>query len=195
MLEAIPPRRYGFFFVCYIYAKGLLVLQKQVIVPTRDGIAHITENRTQQNRTQRKMGGQKMTQEKKQWKWKVLLACLLVVLIAGAGVTYYFFSQKPSEGSKAITIEVVSDRDKFTSTDKYTTDQEFLGDFLIEKKIVQAEKSDYGRFIVSAKDMKSDDANQYWWSVKVDGEMSATGMDTIPVTDGSVYTLTLEQGY
>jgi len=136
-----------------------------------------------------------MTQDKKQFKLKVLLACLLVVLIAGAGVTYYFFSQKPTEGSKAITIEVVSDRDSFTNTDKYTTDQEFLGDFLVEKGIVQAEDSDYGRFIVAAKDLKSDDANQYWWSVKVDGEMSATGMDTIPVTDGSVYTLTLEQGY
>lgn len=174
----------------------------QVIIPTRDGIAHITENSKQQRKqkpktenSKQKTGGQKMAQEKKQWKLKVLLACLLVVLIAGAGVTYYFFSQKPTEGSKAVTIEVVSDRDKFTSTDKYTTDQEFLGDFLVKKNIVKAEKSDYGRFIVSAKDMKSDDANQYWWSVKVDGEMSATGMDTIPVTDGSVYTLTLEQGY
>ena len=168
--------------------------QVQVIIPTRDGITYMTENKTLKQKTA-KTGGQKMTQEKKQWKLKVLLACLLVVLIAGAGVTYYFFSQKPTEGSKAVTIEVVSDRDKFTNSEKYSTDQAFLGDFLVEKNIVKAEKSDYGRFIVSAGDKNSDDVNQYWWSVKVDGEMSATGMDTIPVTDGSVYTLTLEQGY
>ena len=137
----------------------------------------------------------KQNPEKKNWKGKVLLAALLAVLVAGAAITYFVFTQKPTEGMKSITIEVISDRDNFSSLEKYTADQEFLGDFLVDSRIVTPQDSEYGRYILAVMDMSADEEQKYWWSIKTDGEMSVTGMDEIVITDGSSYTLTLEQGY
>lgn len=136
-----------------------------------------------------------MKQNRKQLLLKILLGGLLVVLVAVSAGFYFHFTQKPVEGEKAISIEIVSSRDSFRDTKKYTTDKEYLGDFLVEKKLAETKASEYGRFIVAVGVMKADDVKQYWWSIKVDGEMSATGIDLIAVTDGSSYTLTLEQGY
>ena len=58
-------------------------------------------------------------------KKKLLGIVLVVVLVLGLGFVYSQFSEKPVEGSKAITIEVVDNAEKSTVYE-LNTDAEYL---------------------------------------------------------------------
>ena len=127
-------------------------------------------------------------------KTKVLLSLVLALVLFG-GIGFYF-QQKAEEGNKAITLEVVSKRDNYRMVEKYKTDAEYFGEFLKEENIVDDyEDSQYGMFIHSVKGMKDDQKQQYWWCILVNDESATTGADSLPLEDGSMYTLELKQGY
>ena len=128
-------------------------------------------------------------------KKKLLAGILFVAALAAAGILWQVSKPEALEGGKEVTVEVLSSRDGYEKDFAYETDEEYLGDLLVGEGLVTAADSDYGRFIIAVKGMKADDSQQYWWSIAVDGEMAETGMDDLPLIDGSTYTLELKQGY
>lgn len=94
-----------------------------------------------------------------------------------------------------VTVEVLSERDNYDSSTDYTTAAATLADLLKAEDLVDYEDSEYGMFIHGVAGMQDDAAEEYWWSLSVDGEMAMAGADGVDLTDNSTYTLTLVQGY
>lgn len=121
-----------------------------------------------------------------------VFAAILIIAAIVAGALNY---RETQTGKKAFQVEVVSDRDGYSETTEYTSDAEYLGEFLRTMEGCEWQESDYGIYITGFDGMMEDMDNQYWWSVSVNGESSMTGADEIPLTNGDVYNFTLMQGW
>ncbi len=121
-----------------------------------------------------------------------LFALLLVICGGAAAVLNY---QKPQDGQKQFTVEVVSERDNYSQTTECESELQFLGQFMREFDGCQWQESDYGLYITGFHDMSEDTANQYWWCVLVNGEAAVSGADQIPLNSGDTYTFQLKQGW
>ena len=100
-----------------------------------------------------------------------------------------------SEEEKEFVIQILSERDSFSEEISYTSDLEYLGDFLREQDWVEWEDLEYGTYLKSFKGCTEDMGNQYWWCVLVDGESATSGVDQIPLEDNKVYTFELKHGW
>ena len=125
---------------------------------------------------------------------KKLIGLFVVIAIILAGVVF-FTKPAGNENLKSVTIEIISERDEVNEKTKYETELEFLGELLIEEDLVEYSNSEYGMFITGVDGMLSDDTQQYWWSISVDGKMAEMAADQTVLTEGSTYTLELQQGY
>lgn len=120
---------------------------------------------------------------------------LLVVLIAAFALIYGAFSEKPVEGSKAITIEVINQAGE-SKEYEVKTDAEFLMEAVEETKDLEVlgEEGPYGMMIESVNgETAIYEENGAYWSIMVNGEYGMNGIDSQPVEDGDefqlVYTL------
>lgn len=129
-------------------------------------------------------------------KQKIILVSVFagIVLIAAiaAGILNYRTTQ---EGMKEFQIEVISDRDSYLETTDCKSDAEYLGEFLRSFEGCEWQDSEYGIYITGFNGMQQDIENQYWWCISVNGEVSSTGADEVPLQEGDVYTFTLTQGW
>ena len=118
---------------------------------------------------------------------------LLVVLIAAFALIYGAFSEKPVEGSKAITIEVINQAGE-SKEYEVKTDAEFLMEAVEETKDLEVlgEEGPYGMMIETVNGETAIYEGAYW-SIMVNGEYGMNGIDSQPVEDGDefqlVYTL------
>lgn len=115
------------------------------------------------------------------------LCAILIIIVFTSG------KSEPEKGGKEITIEIVAKDSNFS--EKYDTDEEYLGDFLENEKLIGFDTTEYGRFITSANGIEADANAQEWWAVYVNGEMAVTGVDQTVIEDGSVYRLELTVGW
>lgn len=130
----------------------------------------------------------------KKQKITIVAVFVAIVLVIGiiAGVLNHRTAQ---EGTKKITIEVISERDEYSMTTERSTDAESLGEFLRTFEECEWSESDYGIYILGFDGMLEDIDNQYWWCVSVNGESSMYGADEVLLNDGDVYNFTLMQGW
>ena len=129
-------------------------------------------------------------------KKKIILVVAFVVILAAAAIAAVVLNKKDTTaGGKEFQVEVISDRDNYSQTETYTSDEEFLGQFLRTMEKCEWQESDYGIYITGFDGMEEDLDNQYWWCITVNGETAMTGADEIPLVDGDVYTFTLTQGW
>lgn len=124
----------------------------------------------------------------------VILAAALVVLCVLAGILYLNFKPETTVGSKEITVKVIH-ADQSEKDFTYHTDAEYLGEVLLDEKLVDGEDSEYGLFVTTVDGETVDDSKQQWWCVTKDGESLNTGVDQTPIADGEHYELTLVEGY
>ena len=121
---------------------------------------------------------------------KVFLgAGLLVVFIAIFIIAYGAFREKPVEGSKTITIEVINQADE-SKEYEVKTDSEFLRQAMEEAEGLEfsGQESEYGMMveIVNGESAVFDKDGAYW-SFMVNGETCNNGIDTQPVEDGDEF--------
>ncbi|MDE6591915.1 MAG: DUF4430 domain-containing protein [Oscillospiraceae bacterium] len=126
-------------------------------------------------------------------KAAVLIGC--GVLFAGAAAIAAFTVPETADGEKNFTFEVYSERDDFSSSEEYSSDCEYFGQWCREQDFIGYSESEYGIYIHSVNGFEEDMDEQYWWCVMVDGESAALGADFLPITDGSSYRLELKQGW
>lgn len=136
---------------------------------------------------------------KKTWKLVVgaLICTIMLVCAVGCGkeeatdlwsTAKYTEDTELGEGSKTVQVEVEVEEKTITFT--IATDQEMLGDILMEHELLAGEDAEYGLYIKEVNGIEADyDTDKAYWALYKDGEYSMTGVDTTEVSDGEHYEL------
>ena len=116
---------------------------------------------------------------------KILKLVAVIALIAAMAFAFVTFSEKPVEGSKAITIEVV-DNNQQSKTYSVKTDAEYLRQAMDEAEGLTYEGSEgpYGYSISAVNGIVADwNVDQTYWAFYVNDEYCNYGVDSQPVND------------
>jgi hypothetical protein len=123
-------------------------------------------------------------------KKKILIAvgAFLATVAILVGI-FIIFREKPVEGSKEITIEVINSKEKSTVYE-LKTDAEYLRQAMDEAKglTYDGEESQYGFAVYTVNGETADfSVDQSYWAFYVNGEYCNYGIDTQPVEDGDEF--------
>lgn len=123
-------------------------------------------------------------------KKKILIAvgAFLATVAILVGI-FIIFREKPVEGSKEITIEVINSKEKSTVYE-LKTDAEYLRQAMDEAKglTYDGEDSQYGFSVYTVNGETADfSVDQSYWAFYVNGEYCNYGIDTQPVEDGDEF--------
>ena len=133
--------------------------------------------------------------EKKQMNKKALLGVIaVVILVAVMGILYSVFREKPVEGSKSITIEVVN-KAKESTVYEVKTDAEYLEQAMEEAEGLEFEgtESEYGLTISSINGEVADfTVDSSYWSFYVNDGYCNYGVSSQPVEDGDAFKIVYE---
>lgn len=132
-----------------------------------------------------------MSKKQKVTLVSVFVALLVVIGVIAAALNY----QKTQAGVKHFQVEIISERDDYSSITECKSSEEFLGQFMRTFEGCEWEDSDYGTYITGFHGMQQDLDNQYWWCITVDDQENNLGVDLLPLTEGTKYTFTLTQGW
>jgi len=133
--------------------------------------------------------------EKKQMNKKALIGVgILIVLVIAMGILYSVFREKPVEGSKSITIEVVNSKQE-SKIYELNTDAEYLQEAMDEAQGLEYEgyESEFGFTTTSVNGEVADfNVDSSYWSFYVNGEYCNYGISTQPVEDGDAFKIVYE---
>lgn len=124
-------------------------------------------------------------------KKKALGLGAIIVIIIGMLFVYNTFKEKPVEGSKAVTIEVIDSASE-SKVYEVNTDAEYLREAMEEADGLEfdGEESEYGLMIESVNGEKAVyEEDGAYWSIMVNGEYGNYGADQQPVEDGDEFQL------
>lgn len=130
-----------------------------------------------------------MTEVKKSNKKVILGVIVPVALIAIMAAVFFIFRQKPVEGSKSITIEVVNKAQE-SAMYELKTDAEYLRQAMEEAEGLEfvGTESEYGIMISSVNGEVADySVDGSYWSFYVNGDYCQYGIDMQPVYDGDAF--------
>lgn len=116
---------------------------------------------------------------------------VLIALVIGMIFLYDKFSEKPVEGSKSITIEVIDDKEKSTKYE-VKTDAEYLEQAMEETEGLDfdGEEGEFGFTLYEVNGVTADfNTSSAYWSLMVNGEYGNYGISQQPVEDGDVFQL------
>ncbi|MBQ9913000.1 MAG: DUF4430 domain-containing protein [Clostridia bacterium] len=123
-------------------------------------------------------------------KKKHIIAILLtVILAAGMIFAYSVFSEKPTEGTKEITIEVVNKSEEATVYE-VKTDAEYLIGAMEDAEGLTFDGSEgqYGFTVIEINGEVADfTVDASYWSFYVNGEYCNYGVSEQPVNDGDAF--------
>lgn len=120
---------------------------------------------------------------------KVAGIIAVALLVAVLGVMYFVFREKPVEGRKNITIEVVNSAAESTLYE-LSTDAEFLRQAMEETEglTFEGDETEYGLTISTVNGERADyTIDGAYWGFYVNGEYCNYGIDTQPVIDGDAF--------
>ncbi len=129
-----------------------------------------------------------MTDAKKSNKKVILSVVALVAVIAIMAAVFFIFREKPVEGSKSITIEVVNKAQEATMYE-LKTDAEYLRQAMEEAEGLEfsGTESQYGLTVEVINGENTDFNNGSYWSFYVNDAYCNYGVDTQPVLDGDAF--------
>ncbi len=129
-----------------------------------------------------------MAEAKKSNKKVILAIVALVAIIGIMAAVFFIFREKPVEGSKSITIEVVNKAQESTMYE-LKTDAEYLRQAMEEAKGLEfsGTESQYGLTVEVINGEDTDFNNGSYWSFYVNDAYCNYGIDTQPVLDGDAF--------
>lgn len=130
-----------------------------------------------------------MTENKKTNKKAVIGIAALAAAVALLAAVFFVFREKPVEGSKAITIEVVDNEQKSVTYD-VKTDAEYLRQAMEEAQGLEfsGTESEYGLMVTTVNGVTADyNVNGAYWSFHVNDGYCNYGIDTQPILDGDAF--------
>ena len=96
------------------------------------------------------------------------------------------------EGAVSFTFEVVCGEHKVTFT--VNTDEEMLGDALLELGLIAGDEGPYGLYVKRVNGVLADyDVDGYFWALYVNGTGAMVGVDSTPVEASAVYRFAREK--
>lgn len=116
---------------------------------------------------------------------------VLIALVMGMIFLYNKFGEKPVEGSKTITIEVIDDKEKSTKYE-VKTDAEYLEQVMEETEGLDfdGEEEEFGFTLYEVNGVTADfNTSGAYWSLMVNGEYGNYGISQQPVEDGDSFQL------
>ena len=132
------------------------------------------------------------TNEKKFNSAAVILAAIgLVALIVIMTVLFLVFREKPVEGSKSISIEVIS-KEEISTKYELQTDAEYLRQAMEEAEGLEftGSESEYGMMVETVNGELADyNVDGAYWAFYVNGDYCNYGIDTQPVEDGDAFSI------
>ena len=133
--------------------------------------------------------------EKKQMNKKALIGVVvLIVLVAVMGILYSVFREKPVQGSKSITIEVVDSKQE-SKIYELNTDAEYLQQVMDEAEGLEYDgyESEYGFTITAINGEEADfTKDSAYWSFYVNDDYCNYGISEQPVEDGDAFKIAYE---
>jgi len=123
-----------------------------------------------------------------------ILAAIFVVIIAVLGAVFFLLKPGTEEGVKKYTLEIIL-ADGTSTTHELKTEEEYLGQALLDEGLITGTEGEYGLFITSVNGIVPDSSKQEWWCLTVNYEEWMYGISQTPVTDGGHYELTLKVGW
>lgn len=134
-------------------------------------------------------------QEKKQSNKKVLIgAAALIAVVAVLAVVFFVFREKPVQGHKNITIEVIDNTQSSTVYEVHT-DAEYLRQAMEEARGLEfsGTESEYGLMIETVNGVTPDySVDGAYWSFYVNGDYCNYGVDSQPIEDGDAFVIKYE---
>lgn len=130
-----------------------------------------------------------MTENKKTDKKVIIGIVALAAAVVLLAVVFFAFREKPVEGGKTITIEVVDNEQKSVTYD-VKTDAEYLRQAMEEADGLEfsGTEGEYGMMVMIVNGVTADyNVNGAYWSFYVNGEYCNYGIDTQPVLDGDAF--------
>ncbi len=124
-------------------------------------------------------------------KKKLLGIGLIVVLVAVMALAYGKFREKPVEGSKNITIEVVNSKEE-SKVYELKTDAEYLLEAMEEAEglAFEGEEGEFGMSIMTVNGETADfNVDASYWSFYVNDEYCNYGVSEQPVEDGDAFAI------
>lgn len=122
---------------------------------------------------------------------KILGVVILIVLVAAMAFAYNTFSEKPVEGEKNITIEVVM-ADGEATVYEVNTDAEYLVGAMEEADglTFEGEEGVYGLSISAINGVRADyTLDGAYWGFFVNDEYCNYGVSQQPVEDGDAFSI------
>lgn len=122
-------------------------------------------------------------------KKKLLGLGALIIIIAAFALIYGKFSEKPVEGNKSITIEVINSKEESKMYD-LKTDAEFLQQAMDEAEGLEyvGEEGPYGIQVNSVNGEEAIyETDAAYWGFFVNGEYCNYGISEQPVEDGDAF--------
>lgn len=130
-------------------------------------------------------------EEKKLNKKAIIGIIALVAVIAVLAVVYFVFREKPVEGSKSITIEVVNQSSE-SQNYQLKTDAEYLRQAMeeVDGLTFSGTESEYGLMVDTVNGETADySVDGAYWAFYVNGEYCMYGVDSQPVEDGDAFSI------
>ena len=129
----------------------------------------------------------------------IVLAAALALTGCGAQeapaaeTTVYESGATIGEGDTAFTF-TVTDGEGEEASFTVNTDDETVGQALLDAGILAGEDGPYGLYVKTVNGITADyDVDGTYWAFYVDGEYAMTGVDTIDVTPGTTYSFKVEK--
>lgn len=132
-----------------------------------------------------------MAETKKGNKKALLAVGILIVVLAVMAAVFFIFRQKPVDGSKSITIEVINSA-KESKMYELKTDAEYLRQAMEEANGLEfsgSESAEFGLTLETVNGEGTDFNNGSYWGIFVNGEYGMYGVDSQPVYDGDAFQL------
>ncbi len=118
-----------------------------------------------------------------------IVAVILFATVLTFFFVYQYFAPQPTEGAKAITIQVLDNTQTLTEY-QTNTDAEYLLDAMKDTPefSFSGYESQYGLTLTTINGITADwDKDNAFWCIYVNGEMGNYGVETQPVADGDVF--------
>lgn len=122
-------------------------------------------------------------------KKKLIGIGALILVIAAMLFAYSSFKEKPVEGSKAITIEVINSAEE-SEVYEVKTDAEYLQQAMDEAEglVYSGEEGDFGLMVTEVNgEAAIYEENGAYWAFMVNGEYCNYGIAEQPVEDGDEF--------
>lgn len=103
----------------------------------------------------------------------------------------YLSDEEFGKGSKTVVVAVKAGENEISFT--IHSDKTYLGEALLEHKLIEGEESEFGLYIKKVNGIVADyDVDKTYWGFYKNGEMMMVGVSAVEFADGEHYELVLE---